>query len=80
MIRDLICMYLGGWLASAAPFYATAKATSPNEPIRNILRAFALSAAWIFTIIPIGVTIVKDLIARFKPKTPGATGATGPTA
>ena len=79
MIRDLIFLYLGGWVASAAPFYTTAKATNPNEPLRNILRAFILSVAWIVTIIPIAGTIVKDVIARFTPKTPGATGSTGPT-
>ena len=77
MIRLLIAAYLGGWGASAAPFYATTKAANPNQPIRNMLKAFGLSAVWIFSIISIGVVLIKDLIARFKPTTP--TTPTTPT-
>jgi len=65
MLEILIAMYFGGWFASAAPFYATAKAANPNEPIRNAIKAFGMSAAWFVTIIPIIVTFVKDLVARF---------------
>jgi hypothetical protein len=67
MLKILIAMYIGGWGASAAPFYAAAKAAHPNEPIKNALRAFGLSATWIVSIIPIIITFVKDLIERFKP-------------
>ena len=68
MLKILIAMYVGGWAASASPFYATTKASNPNQPIRNAFKAFGLSAAWIISIIPIMVTFIKDLIERFKPK------------
>jgi len=68
MIKILIAMYVGGWAASASPFYATAKAANPNQPIRNAFKAFGLSATWIVSIIPIMVTFIKDLVERFKPK------------
>jgi len=69
MVEILIAMYFGGWFSSAAPFYATAKAANPNQPIRNAFKALGLSAAWIISIIPIVVTFIKDLIERFKPTT-----------
>jgi hypothetical protein len=67
MLKILIAMYVGGWISSACPFYATSKASNPNQPIRNALKAFGLSAAWVVSIIPILVTFIKDLIARFTP-------------
>ena len=70
MLRLLVATYLGGWLASAAPFYATVKVANPNEPIRNALRAFGLSAVWIVSLVTVGVVLVQDLITRFKPTTP----------
>lgn len=70
MLKLLIAAYLGGWIASSAPYYATTKAANPNQPIRNMLKAFGLSAVWIFSIISIGVVLIKDLIVRFKPTTP----------
>jgi hypothetical protein len=69
MIEFLIAAYLGGWVASAAPFYATTKAANPNEPIRNALKAFGLSAVWIVSIISIGVVFIQDMIVRFKTTT-----------
>ncbi len=77
MLKILIAAYLGGWLASAAPFYATAKAANANQPIKNAFRAFGLSAVWVVSLVTVGTTFVKDLIARFK-KT-STTGATEPT-
>jgi hypothetical protein len=67
MVKLLIAAYLGGWLASAAPFYSTTKAANENQPIRNALKALGLSAAWLLTVIPIGITFIKDMITRFKP-------------
>ena len=78
MLKILIAAYLGGWIASAAPFYATAKTSHPNEPIKNGFRALGLSAVWIVSLVTVGTTFVKDLIARFK-TTSTTTGATGPT-
>jgi hypothetical protein len=79
MLKILIAMYVGGWAASASPFYATTKAANPNQPIRNAFKAFGLSAAWIVSIIPIMVTFTKDLIERFKPKAATATTTTPTT-
>lgn len=69
MIKLLIAAYLGGWIASAAPFYATTKAANPNEPIRNALKAFGLSAIWFASIVSIGVVFTQDMIVRFKTTT-----------
>jgi len=69
MIKILIAAYLGGWGASSAPYYAITKAANPNQPIRNALKAFGLSAAWALAIWPIVVMFAKDLIARFKKDT-----------
>jgi hypothetical protein len=81
MLRLLIAAYFGGWVASAAPFYTTTKVANPNQPIRNILKAFGLSAVWFFSVFSVGTVLVQDLITRFqKTTTTGATGATGPTA
>ncbi|MFA5766679.1 MAG: hypothetical protein WC919_01990 [Candidatus Paceibacterota bacterium] len=79
MLKILIAMYVGGWAASASPFYATTKAANPNQPIRNAFKAFGLSAAWIVSIIPIMVIFIKDLIERFKPKTTTTTTETTAT-
>jgi hypothetical protein len=79
MIKLLIAAYLGGWTSSAFPYYATAKAANPNQPIRNALKAFGLSAAWIVSIMPTMVTFIKDLVERFKPKTTTTTTATTAT-
>jgi hypothetical protein len=79
MINFLIAAYVGGWFASAAPFYATTKMANPNQPIRNMLKAFGLSAVWALAILPIGVTFVKDLVERFKPKPVVTTTTTTPT-
>ena len=76
MLKILIAMYIGGWAASSAPYYATSKTANPNQPIRNALKAFGLSAAWIISIIPILVTFIKDLIERFKPTTTTPTTTT----
>lgn len=66
MLNLLIAAYLGGWVASAAPFYASQKTANPNQPIRNVGKAFVLSAVWIVSIVTVGTVLVKDLIVRFK--------------